>query len=226
MVDQEAKQVQTPQEAGLYVAQHRRKLGRSLEEATAVLNIPLRQLAAMEEGDFTVFAAEVYARGAYAAYAEWLGLDKKLAQRMVLRVMASDRKVVPLKLHTPHTWLERLVTPRLVLLGASTLLAVIVGGYIVWQLRSFWQLPALALVRPETSYVAEDTVLIQGVSEKDALVTVNGEQLLLRDDQTFELEMALRPGINVVRVEAENAAGRVRVVEKHLLRPRDTGIVN
>ncbi len=225
MVASVFKHVHTSQEAGQLLLERRQKQRTSLQEVSVALNIPIKHLQALEAGDFDAFSAIVYARGAYAKYAEWLGLDSKQAQRAVLRVLSDEHKEVSLRVYTPQKWIQRLLSPRLVMVIGGALIVSLVGGYIVWQLQSFWQLPQLALSAPDQVVIDSESVLLNGVSEKDAQVTVNGESILLRDDYSFELMLHLRPGINVVRAEAENAAGRVKVIERHLLRPRVPGIV-
>ncbi len=198
----------------------RERLPRSLEDAAAALNIPAAQLRALEEGDLAIFAAEVYARGVYSKYAAWLGLDSEQTARPFLRALSAGRVVKPLNLPVPERWYQRLINPRTVIIGVGALLAAAVSGYISWQVRSFWQLPDLALITPTDNVLAQETVSISGVSEPEARVSINEQSVLLQDDATFIQALDLRPGINIVRVEAENVAGRKRVIERQLLRPR------
>lgn len=205
---------------GLTLRQARKNKNLSLEEAASSLNIPLGQLRALEEGDFSVFSAEVYARGAYLKYAGWLGIASKDAQRSFLRALSAVRVVKPLNLHTPERWYERLINPRIIIIAAGVLLAGAVGAYIIWQIRSFWQLPDLSLASPVAGVIDQENIEVRGVSESQTKVRINGESTLLQPDGSFALTISLHPGINVIVVEAENAAGRIRTIERHILRPR------
>jgi hypothetical protein len=60
-------------------------------------------------GDFSAFSAEVYAKGAYAKYAAFLGLNTKQAQRAMLRALSTARETIPLRIHTPQRWQRRTV---------------------------------------------------------------------------------------------------------------------
>lgn len=197
----------------------RQRLGLTPEDVAAKVHLPLRQITALEEGNFSIFAAEVYAKGAYMRYANVLGIDTEPVQRAMLRAVARSRVTVPLKLHTPQMWWERLLHPRLLIVCVGLLFASGIGGYIAWQLQSFWRLPALTLQSPPTDVVNDQQVAIEGTSETGARVKVNGETVLLNDRGEFALSVPLRYGINIIRVEAENAAGRLRVIERHILRP-------
>lgn len=196
------------------------RAGISLADAARELNIAVSKLAALEEGDFSVFAAEVYGRGVYLRYAAYLGVNDRQAERLVSRALTEARERVPLKVHTPLVWWERIITSRNVIVAALAVLALIVGGYITWQVQSFVRLPLLRLTGPASAVAESDTVAVTGAAEQNARVTVNGEAVLLQEDGKFEVELRLHPGINVIYVEAENAAGRVRAIERHLLLPR------
>ena len=65
----------------------RHKAGIPTRQVAGALNIPVRHLEAVEEGDFSAFAAEIYARGACLKYAAYLGLEGDSTERMVWRAL-------------------------------------------------------------------------------------------------------------------------------------------
>lgn len=190
----------------------------SLEDASRDLHIPIKQLVGLEEEDFSVFSAELYARGAYRAYAIYLGIYSMLASREFYRTLTHVRQRVPLKLHTPEPFLESLINPRTVFIAGCVSIALIVGGYIAWQVQSFWRLPNLTIDGSLSRSVTDPNILITGRAEALAHVTVNGEPVLLTKDASFSVPLYLRSGINPIRIEASNAAGRVRAAQLFLLR--------
>jgi hypothetical protein len=207
-------------EAGRLLRKARQQKRASIEAAAEQLTIPPAQLQALEEGDLSGFTAEVYVRGAYMQYATWLGLDPQHAQRVVSKALRAARQHKPLRVHTPQRLYERLLNPRTVIFAGGGVVALMVGGYILWQVQSFWQLPVLVISDPPSDIIQDSSIIIRGYSEPQARVRVNEEPILLEDDASFAVRLELHPGVNVLRVEAANAAGRTRVVEKHLLRPR------
>lgn len=203
--------------AGDLLRARRKALKLSVRDVAQALNVPEAQLAALERGDFSVFAAEVYARGACLKYARYLGIEREVGERAIWRALTEVRQLVPLHLHTTLTFFQRLAHPHVfigLLVGGA---ALVVGGYIVWQVQSFFHLPQVLLLEPSVSEVRGSHVAVAGRAEKGARVTVNGEPMLLSPEADFRTTLSLRPGINVLRVEAENAAGRRRVVERHIL---------
>ncbi|MEK7556989.1 MAG: helix-turn-helix domain-containing protein [Patescibacteria group bacterium] len=198
----------------------RREKKLPLEKVVAETKLSAKQISALEAGDFSVFAAEVYGRGAYLTYARYLGIDQTVAERVVAEAVAAARERIPLKVFRPAAWITRMLTPGVVIIFAVAAVGLVVGGYIVWQVQSFFRLPRLTLVEPAGVIVATDELTVRGLAEAGAQVTVNGQAVLLSEGGQFEMKLILHPGVNVLRLEAQNAAERKRVLEKHLLLPR------
>lgn len=207
-----------PEGLGARLASARERQHVSLEDASRDLRIPMKQLIALEEEDLAIFSAELYARGAYRAYATYLGMYNTVVSREFYRTLSHVRQRIPLKLHTPETFLESLIHPRIIFVAGCLGIALLVGGYIAWQVQSFWRLPSLTISGPlSRSAPGPDTVII-GRAEQLARVTANGEQVLLRHDASFSIPLSLHSGINPIRIEAINAAGRVNAAQLFLLR--------
>ena len=204
---------------GKALQQARLARGLTLSDASVALRIPLHQLKSLEACELHAFDAELYARSAFEKYAGYLGLETKTKQAF-LRLLSGGREVVPLKMLRRRSWLARVVTPYWILMLMGSAVAGVVGTYIIWQVQTFLRLPALALREPVNTVVDTDEVLVRGASETNAAVTVNDQPVLLASDGSFELRLTLHPGVNVVRVEAKNAADRERVIERDLLRTR------
>lgn len=205
---------------GALLRQARLQRGSTIAACAHELKIPKRHLQALEDGDTAAFSAEVYARGAFVKYADYLGVRAETNQHAFLRTLAGKRHYLPIRVHTPRPRLANLLTPRWVLAGVIFLIAAVVGSYIIWQLQAFLRLPALTLTEPATLVVSGTAITVQGHAEVESKVTVNGAGVLLNKDGAFTTELVLHPGINVLQVQAENAAGRTHTLVRHLLMPR------
>lgn len=206
---------------GRILQQARQRRNESIEAVVAELKIPRRHLVALEEGNLAVFPAEIYARGAFAKYATYLGVATADTNHAFMRVLSDAREFIPLRVHTPRPWLVAMLTPRWVLAGAIAIIALSFGGYIVWQVSSFVRLPALAVIEPAAGVVDASSITVSGKAAVDAEVFVNGDQVLMNAAGEFSQELSLHAGINVVRVDATNAAGRTRTIQRDILRPRN-----
>lgn len=65
---------------------------------------------------------------------------------------------------------------------------------------------------------SERSFTITGTAEDQSQLSVNDESVLLQEDSRFSVPLVLRKGINPVRIEVKNAAGRVRAAQLFLLR--------
>lgn len=207
---------------GKLLLEARIRKGLLLEDIARDTCIPVEQLQALEVGDYSVFSADVYARGAYAAYAAYLGIASNQSRLAVLRAISQTRQRSQLRIHTPPAWYDRLLQPRFIFIASASLLAFAIAMYITWQVQSFWQLPSLKIIDPATDVVSAEQVVIRGSAEPQAHVYVNKEAVLLGEGASFETVVFLQPGINVVQVEAQNAAGRTKTITRHILRPRNS----
>ncbi|MEO6078028.1 MAG: helix-turn-helix domain-containing protein [Candidatus Andersenbacteria bacterium] len=205
---------------GKRLAQKRIKHKVSLEQISEQLHIPVVQLRALEEEDYSVFSAELYARGAYTRYAQYLDIYSAKDLRAILRALSSVRTRVPLRLLTPDRLFDRLLNPRLVVILIGLCLALIVSGYIAWQVQSFWRFPDLIITSPTQRVFDGSDVTIEGRAEPDARLTINDQQVLLQADNTFSAQLSLHIGVNPIQVQVENASGRISKKELFLLREK------
>ncbi|OGY37361.1 MAG: hypothetical protein A3E36_02960 [Candidatus Andersenbacteria bacterium RIFCSPHIGHO2_12_FULL_45_11b] len=192
----------------------------SLEEISKELRIPVSQLAALEQEDYSVFSAELYARGAYTTYATYLGTYSAKDLRSMLRALSAVRTRVPLKMLSPDRLFDRLLNPRFVIIVLVACVAILVGGYIAWQVQSFWKVPDLVITSPMGYVIDGSDVMIAGEAEENVRLTINEEQVLLKPDATFSAQLRLHIGINPVRVQAVNASGAASTKELFLLREK------
>lgn len=221
MVGTVSKKTRPDQALSAMLGQARAQRRVSLADASHALNIPIKQLEALEAGDFSIFSAEIYARGACLKYADYLGLQSEQSRRAIWRGISASRERVPLKIHTAFTWFERLMSARLVLWVAISAVVLSVGGYIFWQVKSFWQLPVVTLQENIPAMTTNSKLVIHGLSDRpETRITVNNERVILKPDATFVSDLSLHQGINVIQIEAQNAAGRKAVLVRHVLVPR------
>jgi cytoskeletal protein RodZ len=206
--------------AGEALRQARRRRRISLDQAGLALRIPPAQLKSLEEGNLSIFSAEVYARGAYRKYAQYLGVEREEVHRAFLRSLSDAREMVPLKVPRLPGRMARLLTPTGVVVLSLAVGVALVGSYLGWQVQTFVRLPELEVVEPTEVVIQDSAVVVRGRAEREAQVRVNGEEVLVGEDGTFAITVPLRVGINVIQATATGAADRTRVVERHLLVPR------
>lgn len=219
MVGARSKKVQGASVVGETLRRARQTQGLSLEHISQTLLVPTNHLRALEDGDLEVFAAEVYARGVFQKYATYLNVQSEKLQQSFLRMLCEAREVVPLKPLVPAGGFLRTMTGHWFLLLLAGLVTLSVGSYLAWHVQSFWRAPDIRVVSPTQGVVDQQHVVISGWVEPQARVLVNEEAVIVEPSGWFETTLMLRPGVNVVQLQAINSAGRSRIVQKDLLLP-------
>jgi hypothetical protein len=81
------------------------------------------------------------------------------------------------------------------LIGAFT-------SYIGYEVKTIISPPHLSISSPTDGFLTTDaTIMVKGKTEKGASIKINGQTVLLAQDGTFEKEIALERGVNVLHIE-------------------------
>ncbi len=94
------------------------------------------------------------------------------------------------------------VASRFVQIGVFVLFVGVLASYIGFEIKTIISPPALAIVSPADGYQTTDaTIIVKGKTDKGARIQINGSDVLLSQDGSFEKEVALERGLNVLQIE-------------------------
>ncbi|MFA4995749.1 MAG: helix-turn-helix domain-containing protein [Patescibacteria group bacterium] len=181
----------------------------SLSEAEVGTKVRAKYLAAIEEGKWSELPQNVYTRGFVLAYSKFLGLNSDLLvqdyeQETLFRSKKENHKI---SYNQSIKDKKVLITPKLI---AYTALAISILGmfsYIVFQLLNFAGNPNLKIVSPDNNIVLDnDSMDLSGITDVDAFISVNGENVPVSGDGRFILKLKLHQGVNMIKVMAVNKA--------------------
>ena len=117
--------------------------------------------------------------------------------------------------------LKFLVASKFIKITMISCVALAVVGYLGVQVRTILKAPSLIVEAPLDGLTTEDaTILVSGQAEADAHVLINGTPVLLSGSGTFEQEVALERGMNVITIEgakrySKKATAYRRVILDH-----------
>lgn len=171
-----------------------------------------RYLSALERGAYDELPGEVYARGFLRSYAKYLGLDPDAMlalYRLETRTSPAGTAVSRGRPRSrPATGRTFVITPNVV---SAAILTVLVGGlvaYLGYQLVTFARTPDLRILEPagDVREHGGDTIVISGVTEPNARVSVSGltenPRTVADDEGRFAVTVELVPGSNLVTLTA------------------------
>lgn len=181
----------------------------SLTEAETETKVRVKFLVALEDGRWDILPSVVYTRGFVLAYARFLELDSKGVLKLfdgeVSFYEESSSKNLSYKQSVQEA--KVLVTPRVLAYVSLVLLVIAMVSYIFYQVAGFAGSPNLKINTPADNVIVEsDRLQLAGVTDNDAVITVNGEGIPVANDGHFAEELKLHRGVNILSVKAVNKA--------------------
>lgn len=212
------KKIDTAVRLGDQFRQRRSNLKLTLEDVVEKTRIPLKYLAALESGHFTELPKAKSHRLAYVKeYATLLKLSPAVC---VSQFTCEDGLEDSIFIH-PHKAVRLLPFASVsTALRATILLALVVSfaSYLVWQVKRVLEPPQLAVYSPEEGHVMkEPKTTIAGETERETHLTVNGQEILVREDGSFETTIDLTAGLNTITIEATKKHGKTTIVTRHVV---------
>lgn len=204
----------------------REEKGISLERIAKRTKIDKRYLLALEECRFEELPeALIYQKNFLKRYLRALDIDPKpfVAQFLMEEYTEEESKQYhPTKKMSSARFQN---IPMVVRYGIVSLVVFGFLGYISFQVANILEPPQLVIHAPENGLVTNETTLhIQGQTNPEVRVTVNGKEIMNNDRGEFEETIDLSPGINELLVMAQKKHGKTTVETRYIiLKERDAG---
>lgn len=201
---------------GEYLGSIREQSGLSVAEVAKQTGILEKFVVAIEQGQYQVLPPDAYVLGflkklatAYSISCEDL-LEQYKKEKGIVEQTARQR------ISSPTGWKAALsqlsVTPKLISVSLSVLLGTGAFVYVLAQVFSVNRTPALAIFEPTPNTVlAGSSITFKGQTEPGMSVTVNGQNLMVKADGTFETTLGAAPGQKDFQIIAKNKFGKERV---------------
>jgi len=182
----------------------------SIVEVSRFTKIQPAYLEYLEEGIWDKLPADVYVKGFLRSYADFLGVDEKILIRLYerekeIRANLKKNKKTDSKKEKPINISPFIFTPKKILISAIIVL-VLAGLVLLYsEINSFANAPSLIILNPQNnSQVPGNSVYIEGVTDKEALLYINNQSILVGDDGRFRENLTLQSGLNIINVKSIN----------------------
>lgn len=199
----------------------REELKLSQEFVAHEVQAPLKYIRALEEDDYEIFSAKIYALGYFKKVLHILTVEnqsnflKEFANEWDVRMFRKEREITPLP---ENRGPEPQVTPArlLAIMGVA-----IVGLLIIFfgsQLLRFVVSPRLNIVLPPRESVAYDYLTqVKGTVAKESSLTVNGREIMLDAAGKFDEKIELPAGLNELEFIVEDRFGKTSRDTRYVL---------
>lgn len=182
----------------------------SIGEASRFTKIQPAYLEYLEEGLWEKLPADVYVKGFLRSYADFLGVDEKILIRLYerekeIRANLKKNEKTDSKKEKPINISPFIFTPKKILISTITVL-VFAGLFLLYnEINSFANAPSLVILNPQDkSQVDGNSIYIDGVTDKESLLYINNQPILVGDDGRFRENLTLQAGLNNINVRSIN----------------------
>lgn len=216
------------QTLGEQLKQARAGLKLSIDDISDRTRIPAKYLYWLERGEYDKLPALVYSQGFLAKCSKIFNLDKNELVEKYLQESAefskTSRKSVVIGLEGVGAGRAKesprfAITPRVIAIFLSILIAAGVAGYLGWQVYNLVRQPEIIISNPSADKVATDwTQALQGRILGANILTINGKPANF-DESTgrFNETINLNEGLNVIELKAQNRMGKEATVIRKII---------
>lgn len=198
--------------AGDVLKNKREVLKKSLDKVSLDTKIQKRFLEYIENNQFEYFDSEVFLTGFIKIYAQYLELD---TNKILALYRRSNPKKTPIKpepkekkvfSNNRRKNLLKSLTPKTLLTVLLTIFLISVFAYIGFQIYKFQSPPRLEIFEPtnESEFTTEK-ITVKGETEPETLVEINGATVEIQEGGTFEKEINLKEGPNILTIRASKS---------------------
>lgn len=212
------KPIETPETLGAKLREERQKLGGSLNTWEERIRIPVKYIRALENSNHSDLPPTKAHRLAYVrTYAKALGLNVDQAVADFIK----ERGLEDIKNVHPHRSLSSIPISSFISFIRYIGLAIIVVlfcGYLIWQINGIVTPPSLEVYSPaEGMITGAPNAIVQGETEKECKLVINGQEVMVDDNGRFLAEIDLLPGVNTITIEAVKKHGKSTTVTRHIV---------
>jgi hypothetical protein len=96
---------------------------------------------------------------------------------------------------------------------------MVFAGYLTWQIRGILEPPALTVFSPaEGTVITSASTLVEGITEAESLLAVNGQEVVMNKDGKFQAELNLVTGLNTITIASTKKKHRkTTTITRHVI---------
>ena len=196
----------------------REDMGFKIDEVSKLTRIPLKYLEALENGQYSRLPK---AKAHRLAYVRELAKIYCVSVNECVEKFENEFGLADANLEHPTQGVKLFPFASISIFirnFAAFTLVIIFAGYLAWQVRGVLQPPKLTIFTPTEGYVASALkTLIEGETEKESRLTINGSEIMVSEEGLFSANLDLSPGVNTIHVSATKKHGKTTTITRHVV---------
>lgn len=221
MVSFSTKKIAPPSLVGETLKNERVRRRLTVEEAANRSGLALRYIQILETNAWQKLPGQIYTKSFIKKYAQSLDLN---AQELINQYLADNKKewllAAPKKTHPQaglglkHFRSLPFVLRKIAISGFLFILTF----YLSYEVSGVFSPPHLVIESPADGHLQDgEAVEVKGFTEPEAKVQINGKEVLSDGSGAFKEMLALRQGLNVIKVSATKRHGGTSIVSRNVV---------
>lgn len=198
----------------LKMARTKKKL--SLSKVSRILNIKEQYLIALEEEDYNKLPINLYAKNYLKDYAKFLDLDaEKLIKKSPFNTTEAEKNPFSKKIMSTFKFL---IVPKIIRNAVLFLLVISLFFYLGYYFLKSKERPELLIYQPKEDIItANRQIILEGKSDAEAEIRINGELILADENGYFSETIYLKLGLNEIKVSAKKKYSQKNIIERKII---------
>lgn len=216
-----SKTIKDAESLGERLKKRREALNITAQEVAVRIQIPIKYIIALEEDQYDVFSAKVYALGYVKKILDILTFEDKenflneFKNEWDINTFHNKKRPIPIPENRGN---KPLITSVRLGLGIGGILFLLSIAFLGVRITKFVGTPSLRVDKPEDQATFfQPVVTVTGKTEKESHLTVNGRELTIDELGNFSQEIELGAGLNALEFIAQNRFGKTAKVIRYVL---------
>lgn len=205
----------------------RTKAGLSLADAAKLSKVSEGSIRALEEERWEEIPDPIYFEHVFRTYLALYSIQQNYyleKYRRSLNIKNRERSMHELLPRERVRRSDFTVWSRVMAVATLFFFAILIAGYVLYQVRAVTAPPSLFVEKPqEGERLALPVAEIQGKTEPDASVSINGRPAIVEMDGSFKLTIDVPSGPTVIIIDAKKRRGKVAEEIRHVFYQRTSG---
>ncbi len=191
----------------------------SLKNAAKETGINKHYLKAIEEGNFFLLPKGIYRKKFLKEYSLFLGLYKKQNETFFNEILNNQEKTNTNPFYRQTLKKIHFFTiPKFFKFLSIFFLIAACLLYLGFYLKKITSPPFLQIFNPNKDItINKDKILIQGKTDPEAEVSINGQIILKKTDGYFDKLFFLKQGINTINIAAKKKYSRPNNITRKII---------
>jgi hypothetical protein len=184
--------------------------GINLKRAGRDLGIAVKYLEALENWRVKEFSDRNYFNKVLDIYTNYLGLSNKETEKLRSEIITPfSNKKEKISSFSIYNFLVR---------SFFLFIFVALVSFLIYNFSSIFSPPNLEIITPLDGTITYQRQLrVSGISDSEADIFINNKAVLLEADRSFNADIDLQSGLNLITVVARKKYGRAKEVELRVL---------